>query len=196
MRLILIRHGQSTGNVEGVIYGKTDYELTQKGRLQSEAILQQLKHEKIDAIYSSPLKRAAGLAQRITEEHDLPLLTDERISEMDYGLFEGLKPSEVIVRYGKLYQCYLDEFETFIIPEGEGYFQFRERVYHFLDELIALGGNFVVVTHSGVIRESLIYLLQLMPEQVWHFNIEPACMVQIVYENGYGILEQIISHHL
>lgn len=191
MRLMLIRHGQSKGNVDGVIYGKTDYDLTQEGRLQSEAVRQKLKYEKVDAVFSSPLKRAQNLAQLVASDHALQLYTDERISEMNYGVFEGLTLQEVEASYGVIYKRYLDEFETYIIPGGEGYSQFRERIFSFLEDLIAQEGHFIVVTHSGVIRESLIYLLQLKPEQVWHFKIEPACTIQISYENGYGTVEEI-----
>lgn len=191
MRLILIRHGESKGNVDKVIYGKKDYELTQKGHLQSEAVRQHMKNEQVDAIYSSPSKRAQYLAKAIAQDHSLQVHIDERMSEMDYGIFEGLTPQEVVEQYEAHYKRYLEEYETYIIPKGEGYFQFRDRVYRFLEELITKDGRYIVVTHSGVIRESLIYLLHLKPEQVWHFKIEPACSVQISYENGYGILDHI-----
>lgn len=191
MKLVLIRHGESIGNLNQVIYGRTDYELTQKGVEQSEAVRQQLSNENLLTIYSSPLKRALHLAQLIAQDHGVQVHIDKRISEMNYGLFEGLTPQEVEIQYGESYQNYLNHYETYIIPEGEGYFEFRERVYDFLQMLLTKEGTFIIVTHSGVIRECLIYLLALNPEQVWHFKIEPACTIHISYNKGYGVLEQM-----
>ncbi len=192
MKLILIRHGESIGNLNRVIYGWTDYALTEKGEVQSEAVRQQLKQETIAAIYSSPLKRTQYLAQLLAEDHGLDVQTDERIREMNYGLFEGLTLEVVEERYGDYYQKYLKEYESYVIPEGEGYFQFRDRIYDFLKMLMPQEGTFILVTHSGVIRECLIYLLALTPEQVWQFKIEPACHIQITYEKG----EHHVIRHL
>ncbi|MBC7959002.1 MAG: histidine phosphatase family protein [Vallitaleaceae bacterium] len=191
MKLILIRHGESVGNVQRVIYGKTDYDLTQKGLDQSEAMRALMKQEMINAIFASPLKRTQHLAQLIARDHGLEVKTSESISEMNYGVFEGLTPKEVERDFGPLYAKYLKDYETYVIPNGEGYFQFRERIYEFLKGLISQKGTYIAVTHSGVIRECLIYLLELKPEQVWHFKIEPGSCIQISYEKGYGILEQM-----
>lgn len=192
MRLILIRHGESIGNVDKVIYGRTDYPLTHRGQQQSEAVRQQLKHEKIEGVISSPLKRTQYLAQLIAQDYSLEVKCLEQISEMDYGLFEGLKPNEVERQYGEYYTQYLEHYETYIIPNGEGYFQFKARILAFLEVMKTKKGTFVIVTHSGVIREILVDLLNLKHEQVWHFQIEPACQIVINYENNYGILEELI----
>ena len=63
MKLFMVRHGQTTGNVAGLIYGQMDYPLTQKGRDQAMAIRPVLRRISFDRVYSSDLSRAIETQQ-------------------------------------------------------------------------------------------------------------------------------------
>ena len=60
--LILVRHGQSIGNATRVYLGHTNLGLTERGKMQAQLTAERLRDEKIDAIYSSDLKRAHDTA--------------------------------------------------------------------------------------------------------------------------------------
>lgn len=68
MKLIFIRHPETEANVKRLIYGKTESEYSDRGRASVNAVVEQLSNKKIDAIYSSPRKRAADLAEAIAKD--------------------------------------------------------------------------------------------------------------------------------
>ena len=61
-KVVIIRHGQSIANAQGICLGHTDWDLTDLGREQARIAAEHLKNEKIDAIYSSDLIRAYNTA--------------------------------------------------------------------------------------------------------------------------------------
>ena len=90
MRLILARHGETASNRDGLGLGLQDVPLTEKGRHQAEALAEALAGVKIDAVYSSPLRRALDTAQAIASRHGLEVVVDEGLTEMDVGELDGL----------------------------------------------------------------------------------------------------------
>ena len=70
MKLILVRHGETLWNRENRIQGHTDVELSDDGRMQVKKLALSMEKDKIDAIYSSPLKRAYDTARAIARFHD------------------------------------------------------------------------------------------------------------------------------
>ncbi|MBN2368278.1 histidine phosphatase family protein [Candidatus Woesearchaeota archaeon] len=96
MKLILTRHGETVGNLKGIVQGRLQGKLSEKGIEQAKKTALRLKDEKIDAIYSSDLKRAADTAKEIAKYHpDTPLVYAEELREMDYGSLTGKKISEI-----------------------------------------------------------------------------------------------------
>src|SRR3989344_106281 len=86
MKVYLIRHGESIGNVLGINQGqKNDFSLTQKGVDQSKRIAEKLATEPIDAVYSSDLKRAMETAEIMSKLHGLQPIPDKRLRERDFG---------------------------------------------------------------------------------------------------------------
>ena len=90
MRLILVRHGQSTANEQGICHGQTNHLLSEKGKAQVKKLALRLKNEKIDIIYSSDLKRAIQTTKAITKYHPhIKIIKDKRIREFKLGDWEG-----------------------------------------------------------------------------------------------------------
>jgi broad specificity phosphatase PhoE len=90
MRLILVRHGESTSNVKKLFSGHSQHPLSKKGEEQVKKLALRLKDEKIDAIYSSDLNRAIQTAEAIIKFHpNLRLIQDKRIREFNFGKLEG-----------------------------------------------------------------------------------------------------------
>jgi len=89
MWLYCVRHGESAYNAEGRIQGQLDVPLSEFGRRQGAAIAAALAALSADAIYSSPLLRAQQTAEIVARRLDLPIRTDERLKEINVGIFQG-----------------------------------------------------------------------------------------------------------
>ncbi len=98
LRLIFVRHGLSSFNMEGRIQGRNDLStLTKEGQAQAEAAGKTISSIPIDAIYSSPLQRASETTKIIIKQHQSNLqatYTDELL-EVDLGPWSGLTKNEL-----------------------------------------------------------------------------------------------------
>lgn len=106
-RFYLIRHGRSEGNANGLFQGRLDLELDETGRAQARAAGEWLAKQGIDAIFSSPLARAAETARIIAGGCALPeVRLDPILAEIDTGLFTGLSFKESRERHPEVYAAF------------------------------------------------------------------------------------------
>ena len=143
MKLFVTRHGQSEMNALGRICGRLDPELTQQGVQQAKDLADSLKQCNIEVIVASPLKRAKHTAEIVSQAIGVPVITDERLIERDYGIFEGVRSDEEFRSYR--HQPLLR------YPSGESFLDHAHRAYSFLDEAVDLYGDKTVllVCHAG-----------------------------------------------
>lgn len=87
MRLFVIRHGQVPSNVEGIISGWNDEQLTEKGISQANQIRNQLQNIQFDVVYCSPIDRAKQTAKIIAPQNEI--LYDARLAEREPGTLLG-----------------------------------------------------------------------------------------------------------
>jgi phosphoserine phosphatase len=138
MKLILVRHGETEENVKGIVQGHLPGKLTKKGIEQAKKLALRLKDEKIDAIYSSDLKRASDTAKEIAEYHkNVPLKFVKELREIDCGSFSGKSQDEV---KGKNYP-----------EDSESLEDAKKRIKNFLDKVYKKHKNSKVlfVSHGG-----------------------------------------------
>ena len=88
-RLLLVRHGETVDNVNQIMQGQTQGELTQKGVLQAEELAQQMRDEQIDVFVASDLKRSIDTCRIIAQLHGLPVVQTPLLRERDWGGFTG-----------------------------------------------------------------------------------------------------------
>jgi alpha-ribazole phosphatase/probable phosphoglycerate mutase len=154
LSVYLLRHGETTYNADDNRYcGRTDASLTDKGIKQATKVFQQLKDQKFDAIYSSPLSRAHLTAQIATESKQVQ--TDERIIEVDFGMWEGKTKEEFITEDPSLWKAWMnDPASAQAGGTGETGAQVIERVNSFFKEMQQKHVNqtIVVVAHNGINR--------------------------------------------
>jgi 2,3-bisphosphoglycerate-dependent phosphoglycerate mutase len=104
-KLVLIRHGESTWNLENRFTGWTDVDLTPVGLEQAKAAGRALKAEgfDFDVTYTSVLKRATRTLWHCMDEMDrtwLPVVHSWRLNERHYGGLQGLNKAETAKKYG------------------------------------------------------------------------------------------------
>lgn len=94
--LLFIRHGSTLWTTPPSRYqGRTDLPLSVLGRLEAGQLAYRLRAVKLDAIYSSPLRRARETATLLAQDRRISLDTDDRIIELSYGDWEGKRHSDV-----------------------------------------------------------------------------------------------------
>ena len=155
MKLFLVRHGQTTGNVAGLIYGQVDYPLTQKGRDQAAAIRPVLEKLQFDRVYSSDLSRAME-----TQQIALPGIEGIRtplLREFDVGNLTNVSYADAEARYSQqLEEAPTNGYDWF---GGESYDEILARMRAFLDILEADPcENVIAFTHNGMLG----FMLQLV----------------------------------
>jgi broad specificity phosphatase PhoE len=97
MKLLIVRHAESKANIKGILQGqKIDTSLSKLGKEQAKKVGERLKDEKIEAVYSSDLKRAKETAEEIAKHHKLKVILDKRLREKDHHNKEKWK--EVVKR--------------------------------------------------------------------------------------------------
>jgi alpha-ribazole phosphatase len=165
MEVILIRH-TAVAVEPGTCYGHRDVPLAEPAEEAFERIAQRLPG--VQAVASSPLQRCARLAGWLAAREGLPLLTDERWREMDFGAWEGQRWS-ALERH-RIDQWALDPW-GFEAPQGESVRAMHLRVRAALAALrvkadLAGWRRVAVVTHGGPIRVLLAELMGLAPMKV------------------------------
>lgn len=96
MKLFLARHGESEGNVLGLLQGHANYDLTDKGKHQAVLLGDRLKAERIDFIYASDLSRTTETARLVAKHHPEAVFNLTPIlRERDMGDFTGKKKFDV-----------------------------------------------------------------------------------------------------
>ena len=101
--IILVRHGETEWNVAEIFRGRIDVELNETGIKQAELLAEYLSNVKIDAIYSSPLKRALKTAEIVAGSHKLDINITPGLTDFNYGKWQGLSHQEVKDKYKELY---------------------------------------------------------------------------------------------
>ena len=87
--LYIIRHGKTDWNLRHKLQGKTDIPLNEEGIKMAKEAGEQYKDVHFDVCYVSPLTRAQVTAKLLLEGRDVPIITDERLAEMGFGIYEG-----------------------------------------------------------------------------------------------------------
>lgn len=162
-RVLLVRHGQTIWNHTARYQGYTDIELSETGLRQAHLLAQRLATEQVHAVHASDLKRAVETAQILARPHNLPVQTNSKLREINFGLWEGLTFNEIRTKFENLADKWYTSPAQIQIPEGETFFQLKERAYQALIELVKnhKPGTIIVVTHAGTIRAIICALLNI-----------------------------------
>lgn len=154
LSVYLLRHGETAYNADGNRYcGRTDLALTDKGIAQAKAVFEQLKGKKIDAVYSSPLKRANDTAKIASGNEKVAV--DGRLIEIDFGNWEGKRREEFVAENPSIWQQWEQNPATAQAGgTGENAQQVIERVDDFFGEMLTKHKNqtILVVGHNGINR--------------------------------------------
>jgi 2,3-bisphosphoglycerate-dependent phosphoglycerate mutase len=166
--ITLLRHGESLGNYEGRHQGQADFPLTERGRMQTHALVARWKAEQksFERIISSPLARAKETAEIISAELKLPVDFDPLWMERDNGLMAGLSPEEVLetLPQPEFVYPYLPIGQT-----GESQWELYLRAGKAVQSLFHRPpGSYLVVSHGGLLNMFFYAILGISPQPNFH----------------------------
>ncbi len=157
------------GAVEGadVYRGVTDDPLTDAGWQQMVNALE--GREGWDLVISSPLQSCSEFAELISIEEGIDLQINQQLKEIDYGLWDGLSPDEILKESADLLQAWGLAPSMVTPPDGEDYHLFKGRVIAAFKQIMAenQGQNILIISHSGVIRLILMFILAMPDENLF-----------------------------
>ena len=156
--ILLIRHGQSEGNIRGLFTGHSGYPLTELGHKQAEMTADYIREKyKVDAVYCSDLPRAFQTAEHTARAYGLPIVTDCRLREINAGRWENIPFSELSVQFPEAYRIWREDLIHFSADDGESVLDVAGRAVDALHSIaVANPGKCVAVfAHATTIRTAL-----------------------------------------
>lgn len=161
MRLLIIRHGESEGDILRVHEGRADFPLTARGEAQAEAVAAYVAARyHIDRIFHSTLTRARQTAEKLAKATACPLVPMEELMEFNNGLLAGLSFAEADEKYPEVPDLPLDQ----AMYGMESKLAFRERAERALSRILLETGEdetVAVVSHGGMINQLYHAFLRL-----------------------------------
>ena len=158
-----MRHGQTAANLNEVLQGHLDTELTKLGLKQADAIARRLAKSNISHIYASDLKRAVDTAEAIRAHHlGLSLVKTPELRERSFGEKEGLSKKELGIEPNFIFSLFGES------QEGETVKEMFQRAQNFIQDLKRKHSNdsVLLVCHGGVSYALVAAIQSLSFEQV------------------------------
>ena len=166
VELILVRHALPVRREN--VDGPADPELSEDGIAQARHFAQYMHREQIDALYSSPLKRAVQTADPLAQLKNLSVGIEPGVAEFDQHANEYIPVEELKATNDPRWQEMMSG--NWSAPEDAA--EFTERVIHALEAIITRhrGERVLVTCHGGVINEYLAHVLKLQTRQFFYPN--------------------------
>ena len=174
-KVYILRHGQTEYNRLGVLQGRAiDAPLNELGLLQADAFYNHYKTIPFDLVLTSELQRSIQSVQSFINsgvQHRI----DQRITEFSWGTNEGMPLSDIVVdHYKKMLREWYAGNLSARIPGGESGFELRQRVRDFVQHLLQLEGeNILICTHGRTLKMLVVEMLGFdisQMEQIRHAN--------------------------
>jgi broad specificity phosphatase PhoE len=188
---MLIRHGDTDWNVEEIFRGRADIELNETGIKQAELLANYLKDVPVEAVYSSPLKRALRTAEIIAGSRNINVTPAPELIDFDYGEWQGLSHDAVKDKYKTLYNEWLKNPQLVKMPKGESLDDVRERAVSLVDQITASHEGIVaLISHRVILKVIICTLLGLDASHFWDIKVDTCGITTFVYADKRFILEK------
>jgi broad specificity phosphatase PhoE len=187
--IILARHGQTAWNVDKIFRGRSEVGLDGVGTKQAELLGRYLSSFELDAIYSSPLKRALDTANIVAGYQDVGVQIARGLIDLDFGEWQSLPEREVRQRYPAL----LDEWHTnpgkVRMPSGECLEDVRTRAAEVVNDAVSkYESSVLLVSHRVVVKVLICSLLGLDNSHFWSISQDVGAITVFDYSAGRFIL--------
>jgi broad specificity phosphatase PhoE len=187
--LILVRHGETVWNVEKIYRGRADVNLDEVGIKQAELLSKYLSNWELEAIYSSPLRRAIDTANIIARYQKIGVHIVEGLIDFDYGEWQSLPEQEAKRLYLTLHNEWHNNPHKVKMPGGESLEDVRRRAIEVVNDVLSkYQGSVVLVSHRVVIKVLICSLLGLDNSHFWNIKQDVGGITIFNYVDGRFVL--------
>jgi alpha-ribazole phosphatase len=186
MEIYLIRH-TAVNNPDKLCYGQSDIALSPEWEQHFDDLKQKLAPDPDGStFYSSPYKRCTQLADFLSAGQ---FQTDNRLAEMHFGNWEQCAWTEIDQSVLNLWMA---DYVNFQVPGGESFQTMHKRCISFWDELLQQNSSkIVIITHAGVIRSLLAYILNIPLNKVFQLAIDYSAVTKITVAKQHGCYQTV-----
>lgn len=193
LRLYLIRHGEIETAAMGKLIGHTDVALSERGIEQARRLAERLANTRLDAIYSSDLRRAYQTAEIIAAYNQVRAQSSTAWREINMGMWEGCALSGLNDEAPEQVSSLLTDPSSFEYPGGESFTAFTKRIQGALDQLLRTHsrGEIVLVAHGGVCRAIIGCVLEIPMRNWLRMAQDYGCLNVITWYEHQPMLESL-----
>ena len=188
LRLLLARHGETTGNAEGRCQGQDDVPMTPRGHEQAARLAARLASESFTAIYASDLSRAWDTARAIAAHHPaVPLHAEPRLREQSKGIWDGMLWEDIYRDYAAAWAAYQADRDH-VPPGGERLSDVVARLATLARDIAQAhpDGQVLLVAHGAVLRTLICLQLGIDPALTWNFHLDNTGLAELrAYPDGW-----------
>ena len=196
MKVYLIRHGESIGNAKDIHQGqKNDFPLSELGKQQANLLKKRFENLRINAIYSSDLKRARETAEIICNSKNINIILDKRLRERDFGVIGNKK--DILKEWNDFLKQQIERGINLreAIPEGgESDKNHFDRVSSFFEDIKKNHDDketVLVVAHGGTNKVAFGVIRHSSLKEMYKISQGNTCVNELVLENGGWKVEKI-----
>lgn len=190
--IYLIRHGETSWNLEKRFQGTTNTQLTEMGLEQGQLLAKSLEKIVFRNLYTSPLERAKITAEFISNKTGCLIEEDLDFKEISFGDWEGLTTSEIGDKYPWSNEWFADP-GLYNIPNSDCLETEKDRLKKRLVKIAvnSKGQNTAIISHAGIIRLSILAALDLPLSYYWRFVLGNTSITILEYYNGIFLLKSL-----
>lgn len=155
------------------------------------SVVRLFRGQEIAAVYTSPLERAATLAEALSAETGAPLIRDERLAEIGLGAWQGLYRAEIEERYPQMFAEWYAQPQSVRFPGGETVADVQVRTSSWLADVLATHAdpeNIIAVSHSAAIQVLAASALELDLQYLHRIRIDNCSITTLVGNEAPAIL--------
>lgn len=198
MTFYIIRHAaKEKGDFYNPELRHQDEPISQKGQEQAEKLVAYFADKAISNIYISAYIRTGQTAAPLAGHLNLVPIVDERLNEIDNGLFDNASEEEIWERFPSEWQMLRAGQADFRFPEGETGAEAQKRIVDFLDEVRKTHGdeNTILVSHEGLIRILMCHITNNPVYHRRHFYVDFCGIMEIDYQPDFRIWKLMRFNH-
>lgn len=155
--IYLIRHTQTIGNVEKRLTGWKEYDLTEQGEKYVKQLNKELENIKFDIAYCSSSSRTRKTIQEIANKNGIPIIQDENLNEMYFGIYDGWKWEDVNIVNPQIKKMHEETNEIKGIKEQEKTEEVAKRMYKCILNIVRNNiGKTILICSHGVAIEAFL----------------------------------------
>jgi len=179
----IIRHAdKEQGDFYNPILRHQDQLISAKGRAEAQKLNSYFTDKPIANIFVSEYVRTEQTIKYVAQKLKLSPIVDGRLNEIDNGVVEGLSEQEIRQKFPDVWNAFRERDRDFQFPEGESGEDAQRRIKSFMEEKQEYEENIILVSHDGLIRLLMCYILGIGVYRRWDFRVDTCGIMEIEYQ--------------